>query len=95
MNIQDLGKRIDRVKYEIEDNQKIIRSAQEKYKTLLESLDDTSKEFIVANFPLLLSQGYIDNLDKLSYNDLQNFIQSTENLLNKMMASIEESLNAN
>ena len=95
MNIQDLGKRIDRVKYEIEDNQKIIRSAQEKYKTLLESLDGTSKEFIMANFPLLLSKDYIDNLDKLSYNDLQNFIHSTENLLNTMMTSIEESLNAN
>ena len=95
MNIQDLGKRIDRIKYEIEDNQKIIRSAQEKYKTLLESLDETSKEFIIANFPLLLSQEYVNNLDKLSYNDLQIFIQSTENLLNKMMASIEESLDAN
>lgn len=95
MNIQDLGKRIDRIKYEIEDNQKIIRSAQSKYGALVETLDDQSREFILANFPLLLSQEYIDNLDKLSYSELQGFIQSTENFLETTMKSIEDSLNAN
>ncbi|MGL4949231.1 MAG: hypothetical protein ACRC5M_02525 [Anaeroplasmataceae bacterium] len=84
--------KITRLKIEAESNEALINKAKLSYSRLIDNIGDSTKHMIVSECPNLLDKNYIDNLDKLSYEELQGFIKSNKELMEKLMTIVEESL---